>query len=60
MARAVTTLSKPESIRLQPEAVVSSDTVTSEPVDTSAGDGKVEATPGTDYLWYDCSGDSLE
>lgn len=55
----VTLLSRAEEV-LQPEILVSAHIEAREHSGIQDTAGFEAPTPGLDYIWYDCSGDSLE
>lgn len=55
----VTLLSRAEEV-LQPEILVSPSIDSGEATRMQVTAGFEAPTPGADYIWYDCSGDTLE
>lgn len=53
-------MSRSEAVLHQPEIVVNPGAVREDVAEVVIGSGFDVSTPGTDYIWYDCSGDSFE
>lgn len=53
-------MSRFEAVKRQPEILVSPDDTMMEAAELQVEAGFELPTPGADYIWYDCSGDTLE